>query len=368
MRYYTPTFIFIFASFLALGQDKSYEKGLKAFDAKDYTKAFQLLRPFADSGDPMAEFVIGFCYLNPELNIKNDSLAEHYLISAAEKYNSKAMGLLAIHFFQKGMENEKLKIQSLVWAEIAGAYDPAFNATTTRFLIRNYLNEEELNEVEKNLKEKKSKYTKISLEVFYKLNKRVKSSSQNSEKANIPENKYNLIENPYFDWVYRWKIEGFECDTMYYTAQIESKIIDSTINNIRNTQSFQIHFLYRGDKSKLFNITKDEQAYLINELEQLKSYRWIPGVFPYSKCLEQNEIQATFDITENLSTEKEKNMCSIVYTFSKPIFVRNGSIALYLNQERYRTNYTQLEFGFYKRENNRWEKIATVYKYYESEK
>lgn len=357
MRLYLLTFLFLSTSLLSFGQNKNYENGLKAFDTKDYAKAFKLLKPFADSGDAMAEFVVGFCYLNPELNLKNDALGERYLISSAEKYNTKSMRLLSIYYFQKGIENEKFKIQGLVWAEIAGAYDPAFNATTTRFLIRQYLNETELNDVKKILEDKKSKFDKISIEAFQALNKQAKPNNENSAKTEIPENKYNLMKNPYSDWVYRWKFEGFECDTMYYTVQVETSIIDSTINIIKQTQSFQN-----------FNITKDEQNYLIKELELLKSHRWEPNMFPYSSRLEQNEIQPTFDKTENLQTEKAKNMCSIVYTFSKPIFIRNGAIALYLDQRRYRTNYTQLEFGFYKLENNRWEQVAAAYKYYESSK
>jgi len=191
---------------------------------------------------------------------------------------------------------------------------------------------------------------------------------KDSEKTKIPENKFNLIENPYFDWVYRWKHEGFECDTMYYTARIESTVIDSALDKIRNASSFEIYFLSRSDKSKPFSITQDEQSYLIKELKQLKDYRWPSNVFPYSKCLEPTQIQATFDVTEKLSTEKEKNMCSIVYTFSKPIFIRNGTIALYLDQKRYRTNYTQLEFAFYKLDNKHWDKLAKVYEYYEEPK
>jgi|SRR5690625_132947 len=368
MKQYILTFLIIFSSILSFGQDKNYEKGIKAFDSKDYTKAYKILKPYAESGDSMAEFVIGVCYLNPESNIKNDSLAQTYLIRSAEQYNSKAMGMLSIYYFQKGIENEKFKVQALVWAEIAGAYDPIFNATTTRYLIRQYLNESQLNEVEKILKEKIKKFDKISIDNFHQINNQTKTSNENSDKAKIPENKYNLMENPYSDWVYRWKRERFECDSMYYTAQVETKLLNSAISEIRTNQSFDIHFLYRGDDKKKFTISKDEQDYLVGELESLKNHRWEKNMFPYSKRLEQEDIQPTFNTTENLPTEKEKNMCSIVYTFSKPIFIRDNTIALFLDQKRYRTNYTQLEFAFYILENNRWEKIATVYKYYESAK
>ena len=369
MRHYLLTFFLLFTAFFSFGQNKDdYEKGIKAFEAKQYAESFKFLKPFATSGDAMAEYVVGFCYFNPDLKIKNDSLAEQYLLSSAGKFNPMAMGLLSTYYFQKGIENKKYRIQSLVWAEIAGAYDPIFNGTTARFLIRSYLTDNELNEVEKTLEDKKSKFEKINLEAFYALNKQVKSINKNSEKTKIPENTYNLIENPYFDWVYRWKLENFECDTMHYTAKIESNIIDSAINKIKQNKSFEIYFVYRGAHSKSFEINKDEQAYLLTELEKLKNYRWTANMFPYSKCIEQNDIQTTFNMTENLPTEKEKNMCSIVYTFSKPIFIRNNTIALYLDQKRYRTNYTQLEFSFYQLENNRWEKLATVYKYYESPK
>lgn len=367
MRHYFLMLILFFTSFVAFGQSENYVNGLKAFDAKDYSKAFKLLKQFADSGDSMAEFAIGYCYLNPELHLKNDSLAEHYLLSSVSKFNSNAMSMLSVYYFEKGAENEKSRIQALVWAEIAGSYNPAFNATT-RFLIRSYLNETELNEVEKILKDKKGTYDKIDLDSFYKLNKQVKSNDKDSEKTKIPLNKYNLIENPYTDWVYRWKHEQFECDTMYYTARVESSVIDSTLDEIKNTRSFEVHFLYRDNKLKTFIITKEEQVYLTKELEKLKDHSWPPNMFPYSKCLEPTQIQSTFKLTENLPTEKEKNMCSIVYSFSKPIFIRGGSIALYLDQKRYRTNYTQLEFAFYILENNQWDKIATVYKYYESPK
>jgi hypothetical protein len=155
---------------------------------------------------------------------------------------------------------------------------------------------------------------------------------------------------------------------MYYTDRVEPSLIDSTLNEIKNNRSFKVYFLYHDDNLKTFTITKEEQVYLIAELEKLKGYIWPANMFPYSKRLEPSQIQSTFNLTEKLPTEKEKNMCSIVYSFSKPIFIRGGRIALYLDQKRYRTNYTQLEFAFYTFENNRWDEIATVYKYYESQK
>ncbi|WP_207512918.1 hypothetical protein [Longitalea luteola] len=177
----------------------------------------------------------------------------------------------------------------------------------------------------------------------------------------------SLMKDPYLDWVYRWKLEGFTCDTMYYTAEIEQNIIDSAIQTIKNQTSFKIHFLYRGKMTSPLELSKEEQAYLLTELEKHKSHRWDSNLFPNSKRIELTEIQNSLNITEKLPSESEKNMCSIVYTFSKPIFLRDNTITLFLDQKKYRTNYTQLEFNFYTFQNNRWEVLATVYNYYESE-
>ncbi|OQP59481.1 hypothetical protein A3860_37680 [Niastella vici] len=45
---YSLLFFFFLVSFFAVAQNKDYEKGLKAFDNKEYEKSFRLLKQFAD--------------------------------------------------------------------------------------------------------------------------------------------------------------------------------------------------------------------------------------------------------------------------------------------------------------------------------
>lgn len=366
MRSVQLSLYLILISFVGFAQNKNYDKGIKAFSSKDFNKAFTLLKPFADAGDPMAEFIVGFCYENSDSRLKNDVLAEKYLLSSAGKYNAKAMALLSLIYFDQGMRIPDAKVQALFWAELAAAYDPVYSKTTTRILIRNYLSENQLKQAEALLENNKLKFDKINLETFRALNKQSRFDNENSEKVIIPENKHGLMEDPYQDWVYRWKLERFQCDTMYYTAQIDTTIINSTIKNIKQKQSFEIHYLYRGQSNAPLKISRQEQDFLVNELEKLKNLRWEAGMFPHSKCIQLQEIQTTLDKAEQLPTEGEKNMCAIVYTFSKPILFRDQTIALFLDQKRYRGNYTQLDFSFYKLENDQWELFATVYQYYES--
>jgi hypothetical protein len=182
----------------------------------------------------------------------------------------------------------------------------------------------------------------------------------------IPENKLGLMYDPYRDWVSRWKYDNIECDTMYYTSYIENSIIDSTINILKQQTEFKTTNLYIDKLPKTFTLTKEEQELLIKELDKLKGYTWEANLFPYSKRLTtSSEIATTFAMTEKLSKEVEKNMCSIVYTFSRPIFIRDKTMVLFLDQKRYRGNYTQLSYDFYVYEKGNWEKYSTIYAHYE---
>ena len=278
------------------------------------------------------------------------------------------MGLLSLIYFEKGMINSKYKVDALVWAQIAAAYDPVQKGTSTRYLIKAYMTETELKKVENILKEKKNEFDKIDIQEFLASNN-LNITERNSDKTKIPENTFALIKNPYSDWVSRWKYENFECDTIYYTKNIDIAIIDKTIAKIKSEAEFELSSLYRGKLTENLKLTKEEREILVAKLSTLKEHIWAENLFPYSKRLDdKNQIQSAFDFTENLETEKEKNMCSIVYTFSKPIFLRNNSLVLFLDQKRYRTNYTQLRFSFYSYENDRWIELSDVYVYFESSK
>lgn len=363
MKNLFTTILFSLLTIFCFSQSKNYEKGLKAFDKKDFKNAVKYLQSYADWGDSIAQFAVGFSYFNKDSKIKNDSLAELYLRKASEKQYGRAMGLLSAILFQKGMENPIYKVEALVWAEIAAAYDIIQKGTSTRFVIKQYLSEEELELAENLLIEKKKTFDKIDLLEF---KKGVPKQEASNPKMIIPENKLGLMYDPYRDWVSRWKYDNIECDTMYYTSFIENSIIDSTINILKKQTEFKTTSLYIGKLPKTFTLTKDEQELLIKELGKLKGYTWETNLFPYSKRLTtSSEIATTFAVTEKMSKEVEKNMCSIVYTFSRPVFIRDKTMVLFLDQKRYRGNYTQLSFDFYVFEKGKWEKYSNVYTYYE---
>jgi|GEM_PF-1760999 len=72
----------------SFAQTSDYDKGLMAFDAKNFKQAMELLKPYAEKGNCIAQFAVGFSYMYGE-DIKSDSLARHWLELSAEQSNLK---------------------------------------------------------------------------------------------------------------------------------------------------------------------------------------------------------------------------------------------------------------------------------------
>lgn len=124
-----------------MAQSTTMDEGLKAFDNKNFSKALTELKPFADQGNCLAQFAVGFCYKYGEA-IKNDSLALHWLEMAAEKKQVNAMWSLAAAYFTAGGKDGLIK--AYLWGMLAREYDPRQQATTTITLLKMYMKPDEL--------------------------------------------------------------------------------------------------------------------------------------------------------------------------------------------------------------------------------
>ena len=66
MKKFTSIILFCFISTITFSQDARFEKGLKAFDSKQFMKSFKIMQPYANSGDKVAQFIVGFCYYSKD--------------------------------------------------------------------------------------------------------------------------------------------------------------------------------------------------------------------------------------------------------------------------------------------------------------
>lgn len=155
-----------------------------------------------------------------------------------------------------------------------------------------------------------------------------------------------------------WELGG--CDTLYYTENIRSSVLDSTINLISSNKTFKLHDLYMGKDTVPFTITVAEQDYLIAELNKLKTFTWPTKLFPKSKRIAENQLSSAFAVTDRYPEEKYES-CSVIYSFSKPIFLRNGTICLYIDQAIFSATNIRLFTQFFTQIDGKWEEYADVY-------
>jgi hypothetical protein len=166
---------------------------------------------------------------------------------------------------------------------------------------------------------------------------------------------FETMDHVYQEWLGRGA-----CDTMYYADKIDKEVIDSTISRIAKKTSYSLSVLYRTTDREPFIITKEEQVYLISELKKLENLKWPDKMFPNSKMVSSKDIKNVFKVTKQYPKEKADN-CSIIFTFSKPIYFRNNTICLYLNQEQYSNTEIQLTYNFYIKIDGEWEGFADCY-------
>ena len=88
---------------LALGtpvKARSLEDGLKAYDAGDFSTAFEILLPFAERGKASAQYSLGMMY-DFGLGVSQDyAEARRWLLMAAKQDYSNAQFNLGLHYTQ----------------------------------------------------------------------------------------------------------------------------------------------------------------------------------------------------------------------------------------------------------------------------
>ncbi len=141
----------------------------------------------------------------------------------------------------------------------------------------------------------------------------------------------------------RENYKNVTCDTLYYSKNIDNTTINETIKLLTKKSKFKLK-----DGSGYFKMKKNEKVYLISELEKLRTFEWDENLFSKSKAVKIKNFDKVFEITKKFENDSKVKMCSIIYTFSKPIYFRNNKFCLILYQENYSVNEAFINFNIYK--------------------
>lgn len=105
-------------SVAAVAGEVDLERGLSAFQKKDYAQAFQLLKPLADKGNTEAQRKLGVMYRHGLGVRKNDNIAISWYRKAAEGGHVRAQNNLGI-MYRFGMGVKKDLSEAVHWLTAA---------------------------------------------------------------------------------------------------------------------------------------------------------------------------------------------------------------------------------------------------------
>lgn len=158
----------------------------------------------------------------------------------------------------------------------------------------------------------------------------------------LSQEKFDYFDIP-LEMKGRESYRNVKCNYLYYTKDIDNESINEAVKILMKTNKFEKDY----GKKNFFSISKSEKEYLIVELNKLKTFVWNDNLFPNSKAVYFNDlITKSHYLMQNFATMEEKLMCSIVYSFSKPIYFRNNKYALIFYAESYE-DYQSINFNIY---------------------
>ena len=144
----------------ASGCAKTPEDAKRAYKNGDYKTAYQLLKPFAEKGDPDSQFLLGEIYNRGHGVPQDDAKAMNWYRRAAEQGQPNAQNNLGILYFRSQAMKPDY-VQAHVWMNIAASNLPVAKeretAVKNRDLVASYMAPSQIAEAEKSAREWKPK-------------------------------------------------------------------------------------------------------------------------------------------------------------------------------------------------------------------
>ena len=105
---------------VSVSYSQDYDKGLEAYNRGDYTEAFRILKPFAEKGDSVAQYSLGYIYANGDGVPQDYKSAVKWFRLAAEQGDSDAQSNLG-HMYQYGIGVPQDYVLAHMWYNISAS-------------------------------------------------------------------------------------------------------------------------------------------------------------------------------------------------------------------------------------------------------
>jgi hypothetical protein len=171
-----------------------------------------------------------------------------------------------------------------------------------------------------------------------------------------------LIQEIYSNWLKHYHKGVEKCDTFFYAASIDDYSI--TILQEQFSEGKTIYSKQDTLNAYKINFTLKERNFITRKLGRLNSKKWNDRLFPNSKVVSAEQIDAIQESAVNRNLAPALRLCYTVYTFSDPIFLRNDTVCLFYSGK---TNFAvkEGELCVFKKRGAQWIKFATIYDWIE---
>jgi len=103
---------------LSVHAESDYDKAVHVYGCADYPKAFNLFKPLAEQGDPLAQFQVGMMIEQGQGAEVNYDAAYHWYMKAAEQGMSDAYFALG-QLYNRGLAVPQDAVQAYAWFDLA---------------------------------------------------------------------------------------------------------------------------------------------------------------------------------------------------------------------------------------------------------
>lgn len=176
-----------------------------------------------------------------------------------------------------------------------------------------------------------------------------------------PSSSFTIIQDIYNNWSKTWSDGEFKCDSFYFTQSADER----TIEEIKSAMIGSYDYLKSISKESRDSILKKKIVFDSSELtviflflDKLGKASQTQELFPHSRyILHKNIVEI---ILQNRNKDLKQRVCTRIYTFSAPLFLRDETICvIYLAESS--VIGTDQGLWIFKFTNGKWQKAEPLY-------
>jgi hypothetical protein len=118
--------------------------------------------------------------------------------------------------------------------------------------------------------------------------------------------------------------------------------------------------IFGKKKDKFFILNEDERNFIKKEIEKLNSFSWTKSKIDAKTIIPIQTFEKIFNDENSIKNFFNRNRGLVIYSFSKPIFLRNDSICIFAYAYYCGMECTAIHLSIYEKANSRWIKAALI--------